>query len=211
MKTMKAVLVAAFVGAMVGGAAKLVPAALEGRDGDPAGADHHHAPLVAEATWEAGTRPAPHFTLQDQDGHAVSLASLNGRVVLLTFLDSRCTDICQVEGPALGDVQEALSGSAPPLIVAVSVNPDDTAASARQAADNWGWQADHWHWLMGSPDQLAQVWGAYGVDVQLNSEGLLHTGVLYVIDDAGNQRAGYASPVDRERVARVVGSLVHPP
>ena len=38
--------------------------------------------------------PAPGFTLTDQDGRKVSLASLHGKVVLLTFLDDTCTTDC---------------------------------------------------------------------------------------------------------------------
>lgn len=210
-QTVKQVVGATLAGAILGIAAVLVVAALAGegpRDRGRVGADP--VPLAAEAMWAARTRPAPDFRLQDQDGHVISLSSLRGRVVLLSFLDSRCTHICQVEGPALGDVQEALPAATRPLIVAVSVNPDDTAASTREAAGKWGWQAEQWHWLTGDPEQLAEVWEAYGVDVQLSSGGLLHTGALYVIDEAGDQRAGYASPIDEERVTRVVGSLVGP-
>jgi cytochrome oxidase Cu insertion factor (SCO1/SenC/PrrC family) len=37
---------------------------------------------------------APGFTLTDQSGRPVSLASFRGRTVVLTFMDSHCTDIC---------------------------------------------------------------------------------------------------------------------
>ena len=54
-------------------------------------------PITAEAI--AGTNgqldtPAPNFTLTSQDGRQVSLASLRGKVVLLTFLDPVCTTDC---------------------------------------------------------------------------------------------------------------------
>jgi protein SCO1/2 len=175
--------------------------------GDPVDDFPGPLPAAADATWAAGTRPAPDFTLSNQDGHAVSLSSLRGRVVLLTFLDSRCKHLCRIEGPLLGDVQRALPGAERPVIVAVSVNPEDTAASARTAARDWGWEADHWHWLMGSPQQLADVWAEYGVDVQQTRDDLLHSGVLYVIDRAGDERAGYATPFDQQRVTRFIRSL----
>jgi cytochrome oxidase Cu insertion factor (SCO1/SenC/PrrC family) len=38
--------------------------------------------------------PAPDFQLTDQNGQAVSLASLRGKVVLMTFLDPVCTTDC---------------------------------------------------------------------------------------------------------------------
>jgi cytochrome oxidase Cu insertion factor (SCO1/SenC/PrrC family) len=161
----------------------------------------------ADATWAAGTRPAPDFTLANQDGRAISLSSLRGRVVLLTFLNSRCKHLCRIEGPLLGSVQRSLPDTERPVIVAVSVNPEDTAASVRTAARDWGWEPDDWHWLMGNPKQLADVWAAYGVDVQQTPDDVLHSGALYVIDPAGDERAGYASPFDQQRVTRFIRSL----
>ena len=165
------------------------------------------SPAAADATWAAGTRPAPDFTLSNQDGRSVSLSSLRGRVVLLTFLDSRCKHLCRIEGPMLGNLQRAMPEAERPVIVAVSVNPEDTAVSVRTAARDWGWGPNDWQWLMGKAGQLADVWDAYGVDVQQTPDDLLHSGVLYVIDRAGDERAGYATPFDQQRVAGLIRSL----
>jgi cytochrome oxidase Cu insertion factor (SCO1/SenC/PrrC family) len=164
-------------------------------------------PAAADATWAAGTRPAPDFTLSNQDGRAIALSSLRGRVVVLTFLDSRCKHLCRIEGPMLGDLQRALPEGERPVIVAVSVNPEDTAGSVRAAARRWDWWPNDWHWLMGKPEQLADVWAAFGVDVQQIPGDLVHSGVLYVIDRAGDERGGYATPFDQQRVARLIRSL----
>jgi cytochrome oxidase Cu insertion factor (SCO1/SenC/PrrC family) len=161
----------------------------------------------ADATWPAGTRPAPDFTLANQEGRAISLSSLRGRLVLLTFLNSRCKDLCRIEGPLLGVVQRALPEVERPVIVVVSVNPKDTEESVRAAARDWGWGPDEWHWLMGDAKELKGVWAAYGVDVQHTPDDLLHSGVLYVIDRAGDERAGYATPFDQQRVTRLIRSL----
>ena len=42
--------------------------------------------------------PAPGFPLTDQNGQPVSLASLRGKVVLMTFLDPVCTTDCPIIG-----------------------------------------------------------------------------------------------------------------
>ena len=46
---------------------------------------------------------APAFTLTDQHGRAVTLASLRGKVVLLTFLDPVCTSDCPLEAQEFRD------------------------------------------------------------------------------------------------------------
>ena len=54
-------------------------------------------PILALAIAGSGTPediPAPGFQLTDQNGQPVSLASLRGKVVLMTFLDPVCTTDC---------------------------------------------------------------------------------------------------------------------
>jgi len=202
----RSVVTAALAGVVIGLVAALFLIVAEGPS-DPVEGLARPPMAPADATWAAGTRPAPDFTLANQDGRSIALSSLRGRVVLLTFLNSRCKHLCRIEGPVLGDVQRALPEAERPVIVAVSVNPEDTAASVRTAARDWGWEPDDWHWLMGNPKQLADVWAAYGVDVQQAPDEVLHTGALYVIDRAGDERAGYATPFDQQRVTRFIRSL----
>src|SRR5205807_1065343 len=105
------------------------------------------ASLQAQATWPAGARTAPEIALRDDAGRTLSLRSLRGHVVLLTFLDSRCRSECPVEGRVLADVQRRTSEAGTVLLV-VSVDPwADTPGSARSFATRAGWRGD-WHWLL---------------------------------------------------------------
>src|SRR5438132_14003016 len=61
------------------------------------------SPLRAQITWPAGAKRAPGLALRDQRGATISLQSLHGRVVLLTFLDSKCVRECPIEGRVLRD------------------------------------------------------------------------------------------------------------
>src|ERR1700693_3940364 len=79
--------------------------------------------LHGQATWGPGARPAPSFVLRDQHGRRVSLRSLRGRPVPLTFMDSLCTQACPVEGRMLAAaIRQVAPGSRPRLVV-VSVDP----------------------------------------------------------------------------------------
>lgn len=53
---------------------------------------------------------APGFTLTDQDGQAMSLASLRGRAVVLEFMDPHCTDICPIVSREFIDAYRDLGG-----------------------------------------------------------------------------------------------------
>jgi cytochrome oxidase Cu insertion factor (SCO1/SenC/PrrC family) len=153
--------------------------------------------LHGEATWAPGARPAPAIaSLRDQSGRAFSLAALRGHTVVIAFMDSRCTAACPLEGRALAAAEQALPAGQRPVLVAVSVNPLDTQASARAAARKWGLAGlGTWHWLMGSRRALARVWAAYRIAVQIPAHGdIVHTEALYLLDRHGDERSGYLYP-----------------
>jgi protein SCO1/2 len=161
---------------------------------------------VAAATWAPGERAAPAIELTDQDGATGVLESLRGRVVLLTFLDSQCRQLCPAAAATLAQVSGSMGDEAP-VLVAVSVNPADTPASVREAAARWGWDAIDWRWLTGDVADLRRTWSDYGIDVQEVGGVIAHGYALYVIDAAGDQRAGFAAPFDPDDVTRTVRSL----
>jgi protein SCO1/2 len=158
-----------------------------------------------DAVWKAGARPAPGFELTDQRGRSVSLASLRGRPLLLTFLDSKCTTLCPIEGHQLGVVERHLGGQ-PVRLVVVSVDPADTRQTVATAARKWGWHG-HWQWLMGTPAQLVPVWRAYGIGVQPTAADITHSMAVYVIDGQGDERAGFLPPLAITRLVSDVRLL----
>ena len=66
---------------------------------------------------------APAFTLRDQSGAMISPATLRGRVVALTFLDTQCLNHCPLQASLLGTVQTDLGSGALFSVVVVSVRP----------------------------------------------------------------------------------------
>jgi len=162
--------------------------------------------LQADIVIPANSMPSPDFTLRDQDGQPVSVGALRGRVLAITFLDSHCKQLCPLEGDQLGQAQRALGASKLSLLI-VSVAPaTDTPASERAFAAAHRWSGE-WHWLSGTPDQLAQVWKAYSIAVQGTPDNVLHSTVLYLVDKAGFQRAGWAGPLEPELLAHDVRFL----
>jgi protein SCO1 len=185
-------LVAALVGIGVGFAAHSLRAR-SSRATAPASAS---AALHGQATWAAGSRPAPAISeLRDQSGGRFSLASLRGRTVAMVFFDSHCTQECPLAGRALAAAELAVPRAQRPVLVVVSVNPLDTPASTRRAARTWGLAGvTPWHWLMGTHAQLARVWAAYHIFVQPEKGDISHTEALYLIDRRGDERTGYLYP-----------------
>ena len=150
-------------------------------------------PIIAEAI--AGyspplDTPASPFRLTDQHGRTVTLASLRGKVVLLTFLDPVCTVDCPLiaqEFKAAG----ALLGSQNSRVelVAIAANPNYYGIQFTQAFDQQEGLStvQNWLYLTGPLTQLQHLWSQYGIDVQDLPAGAMsaHNDLAFVIDPAG--------------------------
>jgi cytochrome oxidase Cu insertion factor (SCO1/SenC/PrrC family) len=153
--------------------------------------------LHGEARWGPGVRPAPAIRgLRDQTGRVFAMSALHGRTVAIAFFDSYCTQACPLEGRALATAERSLPAAQRPVLLVVSVNPQDTAASSRAAARKWGLgQAGAWHWLRGTHAQLARVWRSYHIEVLPPRDGdIAHTEALYLVDRHGDERSAYLYP-----------------
>jgi len=137
--------------------------------------------------------PATPFELTDQNGESVSLATLKGRTVALTFLDPVCTSDCPLIAQEFRQVDESLGAAATKntAFVAVVANPTYLGVQFVQAFDSQeNMNMPNWYFLTGSLSQLTAVWDAYGIQVQtIGSGGMAaHSDTTYVIDGAGHLR-----------------------
>ncbi len=137
--------------------------------------------------------PAPAFSLTDQDGRTVSLASLRGKVVLLTFLDPVCTTDCPIIAQEFKQAGQMLGAQAGRVeLVAVVANPTYRSTAFTRAFDRQeGLTAvPNWRYLTGSLSQLGEVWRHYGVTVQNLPAGAMsaHNDLAVIIDPAGRIR-----------------------
>jgi cytochrome oxidase Cu insertion factor (SCO1/SenC/PrrC family) len=137
--------------------------------------------------------PAPGFQLTDQSGQPVSLASLRGKVVLMTFLDPVCTSDCPIIGAEMKQAGVLLGRQdADVELVAIVANPTYRSAAFTQAFDREEGlnTVPNWRYLTGSLSQLSQVWRQYGITVENLPAGAMsaHNDLAVVIDRTGHIR-----------------------
>jgi cytochrome oxidase Cu insertion factor (SCO1/SenC/PrrC family) len=204
------------------GAAVLVLAAVAGAlllIGSPSNATpmSQAAPVsdAPAATWTAGQKRAPGFSLTDQDGAPVSLAALRGRPVIVTFIDPLCRDFCPIEAQHLNTVVRSLPASRKPAVVAVSVNTaGNTRPILREDEQKWG-LVPQWSWGIGTSTALARIWHAYGIQVLVSTQTIAgvkvrkvaHTEASYVIDRNGFIRALFVWPYSAKGVVSMLRAL----
>jgi cytochrome oxidase Cu insertion factor (SCO1/SenC/PrrC family) len=138
---------------------------------------------------------APDISLGDQSGQTVSLSGLEhqGKVIVLEFMDSHCTDICPIISQEFVVAHRQLGADASKVaFVAVNVNPFHLAQSDVAAfTDEQGLsEVPEWHFLTGSIAQLQDAWKKYGVAVQAPNPNVdvVHSDNMYFIDSTGHQR-----------------------
>ncbi len=137
--------------------------------------------------------PAPAFALTDQHGRPVTLASLRGKVVLLTFLDPVCTSDCPLEAQEFREAGQLLGGSDKHVeLVAIVANPVDYQVGYTQAFDRQEGLAavPNWLYLTGSLAELQHVWRDYGIAAQAEPAGAMigHSEVAFALDRNGRVR-----------------------
>jgi cytochrome oxidase Cu insertion factor (SCO1/SenC/PrrC family) len=153
-------------------------------------------PIVARALNGPATAydfAAPAFRLTSQSGTAVSLASLHGKVILLTFLDPVCTTDCPLIAQEFRQADQLLGAGARHVeLVAIVTNPIYHTTQDTRAFDRQERLANlpNWLYLTGSAAQLRQVWHDYGIAAQVVPAGgmILHQDAAYVIDATGHTR-----------------------
>jgi cytochrome oxidase Cu insertion factor (SCO1/SenC/PrrC family) len=155
------------------------------------------APIIAQAI-DGSAAPlnfaAPGFALSDQHGRPVSLASLRGKVVLLTFLDPVCTSDCPLIAQEFRQADQMLGADSRNVeMVAVVANPVYRSVAYTRAFDAQEGlsRLPNWLFLTGSLAQLQQTWKNYAISAQVEAAGgmVAHDDLAYVIDTAGRTRA----------------------
>jgi protein SCO1/2 len=152
-----------------------------GRDSDEGSPNTFEGALMPE-----GLR-APDFRLKNQDGEPVSMRSLRGRPVVVTFLYTHCQDTCPIQAQTVRGALDQLGHDVPALAVAVDP-PNDTPQSARKflAEQRASGRID---FVLGSRSELRPLWKGFAIRPQSVTEE--HQARLTLVDARGFQRVGY--------------------
>jgi protein SCO1 len=166
------------VGAFALGAIVL---AASGRDSEEGSSNSFEGALMP-----AGLR-APDFELQNQDGEPVSMRSLRGRPVVVTFLYTTCQDSCPVQAQTVRGALDELGHDVPALAIAVDP-PRDTPERA-QAFLSKQRATGRIDFVLGSRAELRPLWKGFAIRPQ--SVTAEHQARFTLVDARGFQRVGY--------------------
>ena len=143
---------------------------------------------------------SPDFQLTDQEGSPVSLSDFRGKVVVLTFMDTKCTDTCPLTAAHFREVYRELSENEAEQVIFLGVNVNVEESDVSDVLETTqAWRLDEipsWHFLTGEHLDLEPVWKDYGVSATHSHEGnaIMHTPGTYLIDQLGQKRWYISTP-----------------
>lgn len=139
---------------------------------------------------------ATDFQLTDQNGSVINLSDFRGKVVVLTFMDSQCTDTCPLTAAQFRLAYRQLDTVETSQVVFMGVNVNvkaNTVADVKEITQSWHLdEIPNWHFLTGNLRDLEQVWQEYNIAVQISPssqhEEIVHISGTFIIDLLGEKR-----------------------
>ena len=115
--------------------------------------------------------PAADFTLTDQHETPFHMADTRGKVVLMTFIYTHCTDICPYISLKVKDAYDLLGADASKVvIVAVTTDPKRDIPKVTAAYSKEIGLQDAWHFVGGPAEAVQAVWANYGIGVTVDPD-----------------------------------------
>jgi protein SCO1/2 len=176
-----------------------------------AGISAGSTPASAESLPRIG--PAPAFSLVDQNGEAFRFKALHGKVVVVTFIFTGCSDSCPLLTAKLVQVSSMLGSDAPAIkFVAITVDPmNDTPDVLKRYARLYSAPDEQFSFLTGDFEEIQEVVRSYGA--YFNARGgrdVDHTFLTSIVDQSGTLRVQYLGwRFNPEEFLSDLKSLVH--
>ena len=142
---------------------------------------------------------APRIRLTDAYGKLIDTEKLKGQPYLVTFLYTRCPDICPIIGQEIREALDQLDDGEKNQVsvLAVSVDPEgDTPDTVRRWLKRQHLSANV-KYVLGSKKQLEPVWKGYFVLPQTpgRPQASTHTASIWLIDKSGHRRTSFSGGV----------------
>jgi protein SCO1/2 len=159
--------------------------------------------------------PIGGFALIDQNSKPFHFKDLAGKVAVVTFAYTTCTDVCPLITAAARQVQIGLSASERQRVHLLTITTDpeiDSPKVLAAYAKRYGADLANWSFLSGPASELKKVWKNFGVGVKRKGRGIVeHTPLTAVVDRDRDLRYIYIgpSPDPRQVLVDVRALLAH--
>jgi len=148
--------------------------------------------------------PAASYSLIDQNGKNLSDIDLHGKTYICDFIFTSCGASCPLMTHHMAELQKRLPSKI--QFVSFTVNPEfDTPPVLKEYAKQYGADESRWHFLTGSPKQMAAVAQNFRMTAipKTDTDPILHSDRFLLVDGDGNVRGVYDSN-DPQKVQELI-------
>ena len=124
----------------------------------------------------------PDFKLEDQNNKRISFHQYRGRVVVLTFIYTRCPlpDYCPLMTDNFAEIEKALESGPESypntLLLSITLDPEyDTPRVLREYAARHSAGSAHWDFATGTKDEVKQVATYFGMQYWRDGDQVVHS------------------------------------
>ena len=193
----------------------LTPAARVGAEGQAAfklfSLEHQRQPNAI-----AYPRPVPEFSLTERSGRNISLAALRGKIWIVDFVYTQCTDTCPLQTAEMAKLQELWNNDRDFRLVSISVDPEkDTPKILAHYAARFHADKQRWLFLTGDKNQIVRlVEEGFHLPVsaaatrQRSTRVIIHSPRFMLIDRDAQIRGSYDSS-DRLSMQRLQADVAN--
>lgn len=206
----RVLLALAAIVAIAGGVALLTTGG--GSSRPSAGAVHGVASSRFRGSVASPAAPEPPLVLHNYNGALVNIDSYRGKAVLVTFLYTKCPDVCPIIASNLGVALNLMGRANASRVqaIAVSVDPRGDTRKAVEVFLRRHGVAGRMLFLIGSASELARTWKAWGVGSERDAqqpELVNHSGLVYGVSARGKITTLYPSNFTPQEIAHDVPLL----
>jgi protein SCO1 len=158
-------------------------------------------PIALRAATQPATQTAsadstnylPDISVTNQYGKTLSLASLKGKPLLVSFIHTSCKGVCELITAKMKSVANDLGESGTRvMMVSISTDPEDDGPAQLMAyAKKEDVADDGFVFLTGKPAALKKVLAVYGVNQSPGDNAMTHVLELFLIGPDGHQVRRY--------------------
>ena len=157
--------------------------------------------LSSSAHAPARRRALPDFSLVERSGKKITLADLRGKISIVDFIYTSCSDTCPLQTADMAKLQEQWIKEREIELVSVSIDPEhDTPRVLTKYAGRFHADAGRWLFLTGTRGEIARL-ASEGLMLtaipkapgeQADSNDLfIHSTIFVVVDRAGRVRGAF--------------------
>jgi len=135
----------------------------------------------------------PPYSFTDQNGNTITKEDYKGKVYVVEFFFSTCTDICPIMNKNMVKIQDKFYGNPNFGIASFSIDPShDTPEVLKKYASKYNITNPNWHLLTGDKEDILNLSNkGFKIYAASNEEerSFEHSGLFALIDKEGNIRS----------------------